>query len=208
MIVVHHLDDSRSQRILWLLEELQLPYDIAHYRRDPRTRRAPPELKAIHPLGKSPVLSDGGTVVAESGAIVDYVIRHHGGGRLQPDPSHAAYDDYVHWLHYAEGSAMLPLVMLGRVAALGDAAAALRASVDADVANHLGYIDAKLDGRDYLLGEALTGADIQLSFVGELAKQRVGLGNYPAIAAWVRRFQARAAYQAALGRGGPYVYAS
>ena len=207
MIVVHHLDDSRSQRILWLLEELRLPYDIVNYRRDARTRRAPPELKAIHPLGKSPVLTDEGTVVAESGAIVDYVIRHHGGGRLQPDRASTAYDDYVHWLHYAEGSAMLPLIMLGRVATLGDAAASLKASVDAEVANHLGYIDAKLDGRDYLLGEALSGADIQLSFVGELAKQRVGLGNYPAIAAWVRRFQARAAYQAALSRGGPYLYA-
>jgi len=208
MIVVHHLNDSRSQRILWLLEELQLPYELERYQRDAQTRRAPPELKAIHPLGKSPVIAEDGKVVAESGAIVEYVLRHHGGGRLQPDPSSAAYDDYVHWLHYAEGSGMWPLMILGRVMMLGDAAASLRPSVDADVANHLGYIDAKLTGRDYLLGEALSAADIQLSFVGELAKQRVGLAAYPSIAAWVERFQARAAYQAALTRGGLYGYAS
>jgi glutathione S-transferase len=111
MIVVHHLNDSRSQRILWLLEELQLPYEIKRYQRDARTRLAPPELKAVHPLGKSPVITDDGRVVAESGAIVDYIIRRHGGGRLQPEPASAAYDDYVQWLHFAEGSAMLPLLL-------------------------------------------------------------------------------------------------
>jgi glutathione S-transferase len=208
MIVVHHLNDSRSQRILWLLEELQLPYAVERYQRDPRTRRAPPELKAIHPLGKSPVIADNGKVVAESGAIIDYVIRHHGGGRLQPDPSSAAYDDYQHWLHYAEGSAMTALMILGRAMTLGDAAAPLRPGVDAEVANHLGYIDAKLEGRQYLLGDALTAADIQLSFVGELAAARVGLSGYPNIASWVRRFQARPAYKAAVARGGAYGYAS
>jgi glutathione S-transferase len=111
MIIVHHLNDSRSQRILWLLEELQLPYEIRKYQRDAKTRLAPPELKAVHPLGKSPVIVDDGRVVVESGAIVDYVIRHHGGGRLQPDPASPAYDDYVQWLHFAEGSAILPLLL-------------------------------------------------------------------------------------------------
>src|SRR4051794_3059890 len=110
MIVVHHLNDSRSQRILWLLEELALPYEIKSYARDAKTRLAPPELKAIHPLGKSPVITDGDTVVHESGAIIDYLIRHHGAGRLQPDPATPAYADYVQWMHYAEGSAMLPLM--------------------------------------------------------------------------------------------------
>ena len=208
MIVVHHLNDSRSQRILWLLEELQLQYEIVRYRRDAQTHRAPPELKAIHPLGKSPVITDDGKVVAESGAIIEYIIRHHGGGRLQPDPSSTAYDDYQHWLHYAEGSAMTALMLVGRIARLGDAAASLRPGADAEVANHLGYIDAKLEGRHYLLGDALTAADVQLSFVGELAAARVGLSDYPSIAAWVRRFQARPAYQAAVTRGGAYGYAS
>lgn len=111
MIVVHHLNDSRSQRVLWLLEELELPCEIARYQRDAETRLAPPELKAVHPLGKSPVITDGGTTVIESGAIIDYLIRRHGGGRLQPDASSTDYDTYVQWMHYAEGSAMLPLML-------------------------------------------------------------------------------------------------
>src|ERR1700722_13338075 len=109
MIVVHHLNDSRSQRILWLLEELQIPYDIRHYQRDAVTRLAPPELKAIHPLGKSPLITDDGRVIIDPGAIIYSITRRHGGGRLQPDPTTAAYDDYLQWLHFAEGSAMLPL---------------------------------------------------------------------------------------------------
>ena len=123
MIVVHHLNDSRSQRILWLLEELSLPYEIVQHRRDAQTRLAPPELKAVSPLGKSPVITDGETRVVESGAFVDYLIRRHGGGRLQPDPATAAYDEYVQWLHYAEGSAMLPLMLHLYVSRLGEAGA-------------------------------------------------------------------------------------
>ncbi len=208
MIVVHHLNDSRSQRILWLLEELQLPYELIKYERDARTRLAPPELKAVHPLGKSPVITDDGRVVAESGAIVDYIIRRHGGGRLQPEPSSAAYDDYVQWLHFAEGSAMVPLLLQLYTARLGDAAAPLHPRIAGEIANHLGYIDSRLAGRDYLLGSELSGADIELSFVGELASVQNDCSGYPNLEAWVRRYQDRPAYKAALVRGGRYFMAS
>jgi glutathione S-transferase len=208
MIIVHHLNDSRSQRILWLLEELALPYEIKQYQRDASTRLAPPELKSVHPLGKSPVITDDGRVIIESGAIIDYIIRHHGGGRLQPDPASPAYDDYMQWLHFAEGSAMLPLLLKLYVSRLGDAAAPLSPRIESEIANHLGYIDKMLAGRDYLLGSELTGADIQLSFVGEIAAARTSRTAYPNIEAWVRRFQARPAYQRALTRGGPYSYVS
>jgi glutathione S-transferase len=208
MIVVHHLNDSRSQRILWLLEELEVPYEIKRYQRDAQTRLAPPELKAIHPLGKSPAISDDGRVIIESGAIIDYLIRHHGGGRLQPDPASPAYDDYVQWLHFAEGSAMLPMLLKLYVGLLGDAGAPLSPRIESEIANHLGYMDQSLAGRDYLLGNDLTGADIQLSFVGEIAGARANRAAYPNVDAWVRRFQARPAYQAAVIKGGPYAYAS
>ncbi|MGD0108157.1 MAG: glutathione S-transferase [Rhodopila sp.] len=189
MITVHHLNDSRSQRILWLLEELGIPYEIQRYQRDAQTRFAPPELKSIHPLGKSPVISDDGRVIIESGAIIDYLIRHHGGGRLQPDPASPAYDDYVQWLHFAEGSAMLPLLLKLYVSRLGPAGAPLGPRIESEIANHLGYIDQMLAGRDYLLGSELTGADIQLSFVGEIAGARADRAAYPNVDAWVRRFQ-------------------
>ena len=204
MIVVHHLNDSRSQRILWLLEELQLPYELKRYQRDARTRLAPPELKAVHPLGKSPVITDDGRVVAESGAIVDYIIRRHGGGRLQPEPASAAYDDYVQWLHFAEGSAMLPLLLKLYTARLGDAATPLHPRITSEIANHLGYINTRLEGRDYVLGGELSGADIELSFVGEFAMLQNDCSAYPHLEAWVRRFQGRPAYRAAIDRGGPY----
>ena len=208
MIVVHHLNDSRSQRILWLLEELQVPYEIERYQRDATTRFAPPELKAVHPLGKSPVITDNGRVIIESGAIIDYLIRHHGHGRLQPDAASPAYDDYVQWLHFAEGSAMLPLLLKLYVSRLGEAGAPLSPRIESEIASHLSYIDGALGGRDYLLGSDLTGADIQLSFVGEVAGARANRAAYPNVDAWVRRFQARPAYQAALARGGPYSFAA
>jgi glutathione S-transferase len=207
VIVVHHLNDSRSQRILWLLEELQVPYEIERYHRNAATRFAPQELKAVHPLGKSPVITDNGRVIAESGAIVDYLIRHHGEGRLQPDPASPAYDDYVQWLHFAEGSAMLPLLLKLYVSLLGAAGGPLGPRIESEIANHLSYIDGALDGRDYLLGSEISGADIQLSFVGEVSGARANRAAYPNLDAWVRRFQARPAYQAALSRGGPYSYA-
>lgn len=207
MIVVHHLNDSRSQRILWLLEELGVPYEIKHYQRNAQTRLAPPELKAVHPLGKSPVITDDGRVIFESGAIIDYIIRHHGNGKLQPDPGAPAYDDYMQWLHFAEGSAMLPLLLKLYVGRLGDAGAPLAPRIESEIANHLSYLNTALTDRDYLLGTDLTGADIQMSFVGELAGVRADRAAYPALDAWVRRFQARPAYQAALSRGGPYSFA-
>lgn len=205
MITVHHLNESRSQRILWLLEELGLEYEIVRHARDAQTRLAPPALSAVHPLGKSPVITDNGRVVAESGAIIDYIIRRHGAGRMAPDPASAEYDDYQHWLHYAEGSAMLPLMLNMYTSRLGEAGAPLRPRIDSEIANHLGYVDASLAGRDYLLGEALTGADVQMSFVPEVAKAMGRLEAYPNMAAWIARLHARPAWQAALDKGGEYL---
>jgi glutathione S-transferase len=207
VIIVHHLDDSRSQRILWLLEELGLPYEIKQHKRDPQTRLAPPELKKVHPLGKSPVIEDDGGVVAESGAIVDHILRRYGNGRLQPAIRDPQYDDYVHWMHYAEGSAMPALIIRINVARVGDAAAPMLPRLDAEIALQLHYIDSALAGRPYILGNELTAADIQLSFVGELAAARFGITDYSNVGAWIKRFQARPAYQTALSRGGAYSFA-
>ena len=202
MITVHHLNESRSQRVLWLLEELGLAYEIMPYQRDTKTRLAPPELKAVHPLGKSPVLQDGDTKLIESGAIVDYLIRRHGGGRLQPPADSPEYNQYQQWLHYAEGSAMLPLMLNLYVSRLGNAGAPLQPRIDSELANHLGFIDGSLGDRPWLLGSEFSGADVQMSFVGEAAR---GLRrSYPDLDAWVRRFQQRPAYQRAIERGGPY----
>lgn len=207
MITVHHLNDSRSQRILWLLEELELPYEIAFYARDAVTRLAPPELKAVHPLGKSPVLADAGATIIESGAIIDHILRRHGGGRLVPAQDTADYDAYVQWLHYAEGSAMLPLMLKMYTGRLGEAAAPLAPRIDSEIANHLGYVEASLAGRDWLIGSDLTGADVQMSFIGEIAGAYGLRASYPNIDAWVKRFQSRPAYQRALEKGGPYSFA-
>jgi len=204
MIVVHHLNDSRSQRILWLLEELGLPYEIKPYQRDAQTRLAPPELKKVHPLGKSPVITDGNRTIIESGAIIDYVIRRHGKGRLQPAPETPEYDEYVQWMHYAEGSAMLPLMLNLYTTRLGDAAAPLKPRIDGEIANHLAYIDGALKGRQFLLGDALTGADIQMSFVGEVAGAFGKRAQYPNLDAWTKRLHERPAFKKALDRGGAY----
>jgi glutathione S-transferase len=205
MIVVHHLNESRSQRILWLLEELKLPYEIKFYSRDAVTRLAPPELKAIHPLGKSPVVTVGSDTVIESGAIIDYIIRRHADGRLAPDPASHDYDVYQQWLHYAEGSAMLPLMLNMYVARLGEAGAALHPRIESEIANHLGYVEGALAGRDYLMGDSLTGADVQMSFVPEVAKAMGKLPSYPNMAAWIERLHARPAWAAALAKGGEYL---
>jgi glutathione S-transferase len=206
MIVVHHLNESRSQRVLWLLEELELPYEIQSYQRDATTRLAPPELKQVHPLGKSPVLEDAGQTLIESGAIVDHLIRRHGARALQPATDSDAYTVYQQWMHYAEGSAMLPLLLKLYVSRLGDAGAPLQPRIDSELANHLGYVNESLKDREWLVGDSLSGADIQMSFVGEAAR---GLrASYPHMDAWVRRFQQRPAYQRALERGGPYSMAA
>ena len=204
MIIVHHLNDSRSQRILWLFEELGLPYEIKPYQRDAQTRLAPPELKKVHPLGKSPVITDGNRTIIESGAIIDYVIRRHGKGRLQPAPETPEYDEYVQWMHYAEGSAMLPLMLNLYAGRLGDAAAPLMPRIDGEIANHLAYIDGALKGRQFLVGDALTGADIQMSFVGEVAGAFGKRAEYPNLDAWTKRLHERPAFKKALQRGGAY----
>jgi glutathione S-transferase len=204
MITVHHLNQSRSQRILWLLEELEVPYEIKFYQRDAVTNLAPPELQAVHPLGKSPVISDGDKVIAESGAIVDYIIRHEGGGRLAPAPGTDAHERYLEWLHYSEGSAMLPMMMNLYTMRLGDAGAPLKPRIDSEIAGNLAFIDKSLEGRDYLLGPELTGADVQMSFVGEIGRAFGRLGDYPNVNAWVDRMHARPAYKRALERGGAY----
>lgn len=173
----------------------------------PKTNLAPPELKAINALGKSPVLEDGSRVVIESGAIVDYLIRRHGQGRLQPDPATDAYDTYVQWLHFAEGSAMLPLMLNLYVGRLGEAGAPLHPRIESELANYLGYLNNALAQSTYLLGEELSGADIQMSFIGEIAKAQGKLQAYPNLAAWVQRFQARPAYRKALEQGGEYAFA-
>ena len=206
MLIVHHLNDSRSQRVLWLLEELGLPYEIKHYARDATTRLAPPELKAVHPLGKSPVLTDGAQTVIESGAIIDYIVRRHGGGRLRPAVDSADYETYLQWLHYAEGSAMLPLMLKLYVGRLGDAGAPLAPRIDSEIANHIGFVDRALKGREWLIGDSLTAADIQMSYVGEAL--RTARPMFPSVDAWVKRFQARPAYRKALERGGPYALAA
>jgi glutathione S-transferase len=203
MLVVHHLNDSRSQRILWLLEELDAPYEIKHYQRDAVTRLAPPELKAVSPLGKSPVVTDGDLTVIESGAIVDYIQRTYGNGRLAPQQGTRDYEAYNQWLHYSEGSAMLPLMLALYVGRLGEGGAPLQPRIESETANHLGYVESALAGREWLVGDDLTGADIQMSFVGEIAKAQRG-ASYPNIVGWVDRFQARPAYRRALQKGGPY----
>jgi len=207
MITVHHLNESRSQRILWLLEELEVPYEIKFYWRDPHTKMAPPELQQIHPLGKSPIITDDGRAIAESGAIIDYIVRHHGDGRLQPDPRSKAYDDYVYWLHYAEGSASLPFVIDPIARSFGKMATPLQRRVNHELDLNLSFINHCLAGSEYLLGGELTAADVQMSFVGGLAVTFMDASAYANLDAWVARFQARPAYQAALERGGSYRFA-
>ena len=204
MLIVHHLNESRSQRILWLLEELGLPYEIRFYERDAQTRLAPPALTAVHPLGNSPVLSDGDATIIESGAIVDYIIRRHAGGRLAPDPAGADYDAYQQWLHYAEGSAMLPMLLRMYVARLGEAGAPLHPRIESEIANHLGYIEGALGSREFFVGPSLSGADIQISFVAEVAKGFGKLAAYPNFAAWLTRMHARPAFKRSVEKGGAY----
>lgn len=204
MITVHHLNNSRSQRILWLLEELGAPYEIVRYQRDATTNLAPPELKKAHPLGKSPVINDGDVTLAESGAIVDYLVRKHGGGKLSPTVGTAEHEAYLEWLHYAEGSAMLPLMLQLYVMRLGEGGAPLKDRIDSENDNHLGYINQALEGRDFIMGSQMTGADVQLSFVGEVARAFGRLAKFPNIAAWVDRLHARPAFKRALEKGGAY----
>ena len=208
MLTLHHLNDSRSQRILWLLEELGTPYEMKRYQRDATTRLAPPELTAVHPLGKSPVITDGDATIAESGAIVDYIIRHYGKGKLMPAPGSADYEAYNEWLHYSEGSAMLPLMLNLYVSRLGDAGAPLHPRIDSEIANHLGYVNQSLNGRDFFVTDKMTGADIQMSFVGEMAKVFAKIDTYPNLKAWLARMHARPAFKRSIEKGGAYRFAA
>jgi glutathione S-transferase len=204
MITLHHLNNSRSQRILWLLEELGAPYEIKAYQRDATTNLAPPELKAAHPLGKSPVIDDGEITIAESGAIVDYLVRAYGGGALAPAAGTREHEAYLEWLHYAEGSAMLPLMINLYVMRLGEAGAPLKARIDGEIDNNLAYIEGALAGHDHILEQGFTGADVQLSFVGEVARAFGRLAPYPNIAAWVARLHDRPAFKASIEKSGVY----
>lgn len=220
MIVVHHLENSRSQRVLWLLEELGVPYEVKRYERNKETMLAPPELRAVHPLGKSPVVTDGDVTVAESGAIVEYLVGRYGNGRLIPPAGTPERLRYTYWLHYAEGSAMPPLLLMlvfNRVEtapmpffvkpiARGIAGKVKSTFIEPQIKLHFDFMEAELAKSTWFAGEELTGADIQMSFPIEAADARAGLGaaGRPRLAAFLQRIHARPAYQAALAKGGPY----
>ena len=219
MITVHHLNNSRSQRVLWLLEELNIPYEVKRYERDGATMRAPASLRAVHPLGKSPVITDGDRAVAESGAIIEYLVERHGHGRFVPPAGSDARLRYSYWLHYAEGSAMPPLLMklvlsrlksapmpfFARPIARAIVDRALDGFVEPQIKLHLDYIESELATRPWFTGADFTAADIQMSFPLQAATARGGLNETrPKTFDFLRRAQARPAYQRALERGGPY----
>jgi glutathione S-transferase len=202
MLTVHHLNNSRSQRILWLLEELGTPYEIKKYQRMEGIPLAPPELKEVHPLGKSPVITDGGRTIAESGAIVEYILDRYGNGRMKPKHGTDDWWKYVEWMHFAEGSAMLPLLMALYSTFLGDGAEPLRPRIDSEIENHLSYMSRGLGDRQFFVGNDVTGADVQLIFVAEAAGSR--LEQWPNLVAYRDRIHARPAYGRGIEKGGPY----
>ncbi len=219
MITVHHLENSRSQRILWLLEELALPYEIRRYARDPKTMLAPAELKRVHPLGKSPVITDGDVTVAESGAIVEYLLDTHGQGRLRPPPGTAERRAYNYWLHFAEGSAM-PFLLLSLVfsrvrdaklpffakpVAKGIADKVTAGFVGPNLRAQRDHIEAELGKSEWFAGSEFSAADVQMGYPMEALEARLGFGaEHPKCRAWLDKVHARTAYQAALKSGGPY----
>ncbi len=219
MIIVHHLNNSRSQRVLWLLEELGLDYEIERYQRDPKTMLAPPALRAIHPLGKSPVITDDALTVAESGAIVEYLLGRYGNGSLVPAAGTPERLRWTYWLHFAEGSAMPPLLLklvfdklesspmpfFVRPIARGIAQKVKSSFVQPQIDQQLDYMESELGKTAWFAGDAFSAADIQMSFPLEAAGARGGLTqSHPKLMAWLQRIHARAAYQRALERGGPY----
>jgi glutathione S-transferase len=219
MITVHHLNNSRSQRVLWLLEELGLDYEIQRYQRDPKTMLAPPELRKVHPLGKSPVITDGDLTIAESGAIIEYLVERYGNGRLIPPAGSGERLRYRYWLHFAEGSAQ-PLLLLkllfGRVAkgpmpffvrpvAKAIAGKVNESFIQPNLDRQLDYMDAELAARPWFAGAEFTAADIQMSFPLEAAVARGGLDQRrPKLMAFLQRIHARPAYLRAVERGGKY----
>ena len=207
MIIVHHLQNSRSQRILWLLEELELPYDERRYERDPKTMLAPPELRRVHPLGKAPMIEDEERVVAETGAIVEYLVEK-AGGRLGPPPKRDDVLRYRHFLHYAEGSMMPPLLALLVVGRLGVLGKPARAPIQRMLDTHLDWLETELADRAWFAGDDFTAADIMMSFPLEASRARGGLDeSRPNLMDWLERIHARPAYGEALARGGDYAYA-
>jgi glutathione S-transferase len=219
MLTVHHLNNSRSQRVLWLLEELGVPYEIKRYQRDPKTMLAPPELRAVHPLGKSPVITDDGLTIAESGAIIEYLVERYGEGRLAPAAGTPERLRYTYWLHYAEGSAMPPLLLKLIALRIGSApmpffakpiarkiSATLQSSfVDPQIKLHYGYINDALKATGWFVGNEFSAADIQMSFPLEAATARSGSADqFPVVTDFLKRIHARPAYQRALERGGKY----
>ena len=219
MITVHHLNNSRSQRVLWLLEELGVPYEIKHYQRDAKTMLAPPELRKIHPLGKSPVITDGDATIAESGAIIDYLMERYGNGRLAPASGSPEALRYRYWMHFAEGSAMPPLLLklvfdriekspvpfFAKPIVKGIAAKTKAAFIAPQLRTHLDFMEGELGKSLWFAGEAFTAADIQMSFAVEAAQARGGLdASRPKLMAYLQRIHARPAYQRALERGGPF----
>ncbi|HLZ65388.1 MAG TPA: glutathione S-transferase [Aliidongia sp.] len=218
MIVVHHLNNSRSQRVLWLLEELEVPYTVRRYERDPATMLAPKELRAVHPLGKAPVITDGDLTVAETGAIIEYLLDTYGEGRLRPPPG-PDRRRFTYWLHYAEGSAMPPLLLrlvASRLAGpqmpwlLRPVARKISQGLQDKLINpqlrlHLDFMERELADRDWFAGPEFTAADVQMSFPLEAAVARGGLGaDRPRLMAWLDRIHGRPAYQQALASGGDY----
>ena len=223
MIVVHHLNNSRSQRVLWLLEELGLEYDLQRYERDPVTMLAPPSLRVVHPLGKSPVISDGSLTLAESGAIIEYLLERYGNGRLVPPAGSPERLRWRYWLHFAEGSAMPPLLLklvftkiastkmpfFAKPIARGISAKVLSTLVDPNLARQLDFMEAELGKSEWFAGAEFSAADIQMSFPVEAAAQRAGLDSKrPRLMAYLKRIHARPAYARALERGGPYSFAN
>jgi glutathione S-transferase len=222
MIVVHHLNNSRSQRVLWLLEELQLPYEIKRYQRDARTMLAPPELKQVHPLGKSPVVTDGDRTLAESGAVIEYLVDKYGAGRLKPADGTPERLLYTYWLHYAEGSAMPPLLMqlifnriesgpmpfFIRPIARGISKQVKTSFIAPQLKLHLDYMEQELGRSEWFAGNELSAADIQMSFPIEAARMRGGLDeSRPRLMSFLQRIHGRPAYRKALERGGQYDFA-
>ena len=223
MITVHHLNNSRSQRVLWLLEELGLPYEITKYQRDAKTMLAPPELAKVHPLGKSPVITDDALTVAETGAIVEYVIERYGNGRLAPAIGSPERLRWRYWMHFAEGSAMPPLLLkliferikvtpmpfFAKPIAKGICNKVLAVMVEPNLKRQLDFMEAELGKSEWFAGAEFSAADIQMSFPLEAAAQRAGLdASRPKLMAFLKRIHARPAYRQALKRGGPYSFAN
>jgi glutathione S-transferase len=207
VIEVHHLNNSRSQRVLWMLEELGTPYTVVRYERDAKTMLAPPELKKIHPLGRSPVIKDGDFVLAESGAIIEYLVQRYGAGRFTPARGTREYETCRYWVHYAEGSLMMQLLVKIYLSRVGEPAKALADRVDGAVRMHLEYIESSLGAAQFMTGAAFTVADVQMSFPLEVCATQGLLGSHQKLTALLTRLHARPAYQAALAKGGPYAYA-